>query len=149
MNEAERIERFTERIPEAGCWLWTGALTGSGYGNVQFNGRLTMAHRAAWIMAKGPIPKGMFVCHTCDVKTCINPAHLFLGSPLDNQRDMIAKGRDLIGRRKRSDKIRMLTDDQARHIISSPLSLAKLGQQFGVHRGTIQQIKSRRTYKHL
>ena len=149
MNEAARMERFTERIPEAGCWIWTGSLSGSGYGRIQFHGRLTDAHRAAWILAKGSIPAGMFVCHSCDVKTCINPAHLFLGSPLDNMRDMIAKGRDRYGRQKQATQLRMLTDEEARAVIASALSFAQLAKQFGVSRSTIQHIKQRRTYRHL
>jgi HNH endonuclease len=110
---------------------------------------LTLAHRAMWILANGPIPGGAFVCHVCDVKTCVNPAHLFLGDALQNMRDMAAKGRDLIGRRAQADKLRALTDAQATIVIASPLSFGKLAKQFGVSRGTIQHIKQRHTYRHL
>jgi hypothetical protein len=149
MSELARFESFIERIPIAGCWLWTGSLSGSGYGQFIFNGSLMGAHRASWIIVNGAIPSGMFICHYCDVKTCVNPAHLFAGSPLLNMQDMMEKGRDLLGRRKQGDKIKRLSDEEARYVIASTLSHAQLGKKFGVHRGTIQQIKARRTYKHL
>ena len=76
------------------CRLWTGWVTNKGYGDTYGNGRKISAHRLAWERAYGPIPSGMFVCHHCDVKRCIEPTHLFLGTALDNNRDAVAKGRN-------------------------------------------------------
>lgn len=75
------------------CILWTGAVSGSGYGNVWHNGRNIGAHRLAWEQVHGPVPDGLFVCHTCDTPLCINTDHLFLGTPKDNSQDMSRKGR--------------------------------------------------------
>lgn len=75
------------------CILWTGAVSGDGYGNTWHNGRNIGAHRLAWEEVHGPIPSGLFVCHTCDVPLCINVDHLFLGTPKDNSQDMARKGR--------------------------------------------------------
>lgn len=75
------------------CILWKGAVTSSGYGSRTVNGRWWSAHRHAWIEAFGEIPFGQLVLHRCDVKTCINPQHLFLGTHKENTQDAIRKGR--------------------------------------------------------
>lgn len=79
----------TTRMPN-GCWEWHGARNDRGYGTVTKNVR---AHRYAYELLGGPIPEGMCVCHTCDNPPCINPAHLFLGTIGENNRDRHAKGR--------------------------------------------------------
>jgi hypothetical protein len=83
-----------EPEPNSGCLLWPGAHTASGYGLVPFpvRGKLQGTHRMAYRLAKGEIPQGMFVCHRCDTKACMNPDHLFLGTQFDNMRDAVSKG---------------------------------------------------------
>jgi hypothetical protein len=77
-----------------GCWPWTGGKKHDGYGILRIFGRHEGAHRASWILTNGPIDDAsIFVCHRCDNPPCVNPAHLFLGTHLDNMRDMIRKGR--------------------------------------------------------
>lgn len=66
---------------------------------VHEHGRTISVHRAAWLLSRGAIPEGMSVCHSCDVPTCCNPAHLWLGSPSQNMRDCVAKGRHSNSRR--------------------------------------------------
>lgn len=77
---------------EDGCWLWQGGLR-SGYGRLKVKGRLVTAHRLSYEVHIGPIPEGMLVCHTCDVRNCVNPAHFFLGTYKDNSDDKWNKGR--------------------------------------------------------
>lgn len=77
-------------MPEAGCWLWTGPTDPGGYGQIGHAGR---AHRRSWITSNGDIPRGLHVLHRCDVPGCVNPDHLFLGTPKDNAQDREAKGR--------------------------------------------------------
>lgn len=77
-----------------GCWVWTaGRSSGGRYGSFYLNGKMEQAHRAAWIIFRGPIPKGKCVCHTCDNTICIRPSHLFLGTQAQNVADMMRKGR--------------------------------------------------------
>lgn len=76
-----------------GCLLFTGTTNGRGYGYFWDGKKVTLAHRAAWALEKGPIPKNRFVLHRCDVKLCVNVAHLLLGTPQDNVDDMLRKGR--------------------------------------------------------
>lgn len=86
------LDSRVERIPEAGCWLWTGCTAGAGYGT--FNeGGMRYAHRAAYTHFIGPVPPGAHVLHRCDVPLCCNPAHLFVGTPADNMRDKAVKCR--------------------------------------------------------
>lgn len=90
------IERFNSKYTKGkNCWIWQGNIGNDGYGKfiTSIPKKTVRAHRYSWSLANGNIPVDMLVCHTCDVPLCVNPAHLFLGTPLDNTRDMIAKGR--------------------------------------------------------
>jgi hypothetical protein len=85
--------RRVEINPTTQCWEWQAGLTEKGYGNFAVDGHPHKAHRVSYEQFNGRIPDGMMVCHKCDNPVCINPTHLFAGEPLDNVRDMIAKGR--------------------------------------------------------
>lgn len=95
---AERFWSLVDRSDPDGCWTWTASTIG-GYGRLKVSGRQERAHRVSWVLANGPIPSDLLVLHRCDVRTCVRPDHLWLGTAQDNVRDMIAKGRNARGDR--------------------------------------------------
>lgn len=104
------VARFWQSVrigAQTECWEWTGSRETGGYGHFRVAGKLARTHRFSWQLHFGPIPKGSLVCHHCDNPPCVRPDHLFLGTDLDNNHDMIRKGRqrkaigDANGMRKR------------------------------------------------
>jgi len=88
--------RFEAKIDKTGeCWTWTAHQNSTGYGRFYdtARGRLVLAHRLSWELHRGPVPKGLCVCHHCDNRLCVRPDHLFLGTYSDNMKDMMRKGR--------------------------------------------------------
>ena len=91
------IERFWDSVhicPD-GCWRWHGCIP-NGYGRLQthfIDGPKTSAHRYSYMIHKGSIPEGMFICHTCDNPSCVNPDHLYAGTHSQNMLDMHSRGR--------------------------------------------------------
>jgi hypothetical protein len=98
---AERFWARVERGATEQCWEWTGALDTTGYGRMMIARKIEGSHRISWRLHTGQeIPDGMHICHTCDNRKCVNPLHLFVGTPAENAFDMIAKGRNVVTPRK-------------------------------------------------
>jgi hypothetical protein len=96
LTDAEEMERLKSKctIDENGCWLFNATLTYNGYGEISYHCRRWRAHRLAYTLSKGPIPAGHDVCHTCDVRRCCNPEHLWTGPRQLNNRDTTDKLRN-------------------------------------------------------
>ena len=111
-------------------------------------GRRHAAHRAAWMLFRGEIGPGMVVCHKCDVRACVNPDHLFLGTAADNAQDMVTKGRTHRGERHHTSRLTaaqviriktMLADDR--------MYMSDIAREFGVSPSTIRAIKAGKTWR--
>lgn len=146
-------EKFLAKVcPDraSGCWLWQGLVRADGYGYLFFAGAQRRAHRVAWMLFRGEIGSGLAVCHKCDVRACVNPEHLFLGTPDDNAQDMVAKGRTLRGEEHISAK---LTAEQVSRIktmlAEDRMHVSEIARQFGVAYTTIQAIKTGKTWRHV
>lgn len=98
------MKRFWDKVLKTNsCWIWASHISGNGYGYFSLNNKELRAHRVAYELTKGPIPKGLHVMHTCDNPKCVNPDHLKIGTHQDNMSDMVKKGRHHSGRTKYSD----------------------------------------------
>jgi hypothetical protein len=150
ISDADRA-RFMRyvRIDEAtSAWLWTGGLTGAGYGAFWLQGRTLCAHRASWWIHRGPIPPGMFVCHRHEDlgRHNVNPDHLFLGTATDNMRDAAAKGRMPAGERNHQAVLR---SEQVAEILASEETGAVIGARLGVSQAKISKIRRGEAWRHL
>ena len=146
------IESGSCPVPIAGCWIWEGPVDhghNGGYGRICWKGNQYNAHRLSYAAAHGmniSDIKGMLVCHRCDVPACVNPIHLFLGTPADNTADMFKKGRF---------KGFQLTEDQVLEARSLwvPYSITNgasaLARRYGVKPNAMHSAIIGKTWKHL
>jgi hypothetical protein len=156
------LQDFWSRVRRGrGCWLWLANRDKDGYGRFQFNGRMRKAHRVAYASVYGEPQEGLCVCHRCDVRNCVNPRHLFLGTNVENTADRQRKGRQATGARTRPEcrargeacgtskltardvlRIRRLAE-------RSTLRQADIGARFGVSQGVVSKIKRRASWAHV
>lgn len=145
------VERFWENVQKGAdneCWLWTGHKSRYGYGVVRFRGMPRVyAHRLSWTLHFGPIPFKMRVCHHCDNTACINPAHLFLGTPADNTQDMVKKGRQAKGEKNGFCKLSDPQIEEIRQLHKEGWTYSELMERFPVSRAHVSLIVRYKTRK--
>lgn len=135
----------------AHCWNWFGLKDKDGYGVLCHDGLHSRAHRLSWEINNGVIPKGMMICHSCDNTSCINPDHLFLGTPLDNMNDKKNKGREFYAKGKDAGPS-VLTEEQALIIKACPIkrnSTTILSKKFNITRQAVSFIRKGINWKYL
>ena len=132
------IKRFWKYVDKQGpdeCWEWLGTISKYGYGHLNIKGKTQQAHRASWAIANKtwPIPAGKMICHTCDNKACINPAHLYLGDNTTNMRD----------------KSSLTSEDvrEIRKLNTEGYALWEIGHMFNKDLSTIGRICRNETWK--
>ena len=146
----QRFEGRFQKGPD--CWNWLGGKWSNGYGRIRngLKGRL-LAHRVSYEIHIGPISDGLWVLHKCDNRACVNPEHLFLGTNLDNIRDMIAKRRNSPPPHPRGEENvqSKLTSDQVRQIRIDGRTERDIAKSFGVSKSLIGPIKHRKIWRHV
>lgn len=152
----DKLDRLSMPEPNSGCWLWLGRINQDGYGHISVRrSRWDRAHRIAWAEARGPIPTGLFVCHKCDVRSCVNPDHLFLGTNQDNVDDMIAKGRKAptpshcLFPNKPHKQHSKLTEEQILAIRSDPRGASVIAAEYGIVQQHVSKIRLLQRWGHL
>lgn len=136
----EAVEIRVDKSTPDGCWNWIAPLHNCGYGKFSFRGEPWLSHRAAYTAARGPIPPGMFVLHSCDNRRCCNPAHLRVGTHAENIQDAVDRGRNVFGERVVGSK---LTEAAVLEIRSSAVSQQALARRFGVAQSTVSKASNR------
>lgn len=149
------MQRFWDKVEKTDtCWNWTASSRGHGYGALKFRGKIWDAHRVSWILANGEIPEGLFICHHCDNRKCVRPSHLFLGTPRDNVRDAMNKGRMVPkgfftlgyipkGRKLTMEQVKMIREC----FFEKGETKRALARRFGVDEKGIRLIIKGETYK--
>lgn len=143
----DMLDRRSQHITECGCQIWLGHEQ-HGYGYTRFQGKTILVHRLAWILIKGPIPNGLFVCHTCDIGVCFSIHHLFLGTNSDNMRDRYGKGRNNLPAGEKNSQSKLKTN-QVIEIRADHRSDTEVAKDYDVCRSTIHRIRDRTIWKWL
>jgi len=126
------------------CWIWNGSMSCNGYGKIDYKGKTISSHRASYVAFKGEIGKGLYVCHSCDVKHCVNPSHLWLGTCKDNIQDAKVKRRlpDQRGRKMSEDAKRKMSEAK----IKNPVRYWKEKKRSEETKKKISETKKGATY---
>ena len=153
-QKADRMRKtFDKYVIRNGeyCWKWKGCITPGGYSAINVYRKKEQAHRVSWMIYKGEIPDGMFVCHRCSNRECTNPEHLFIGTHQDNMKDMLNKGRKFIksGSKYNFAKLNEKKIIKIMKMIHSRYSDRQISEQFNVTRPTITNIRNRKAWKHV
>jgi hypothetical protein len=146
-------ERFWSRVDKTshpgGCWLWSAGKDSRGYGKLYVAGKVVRTHRFSYELNVGVIMDGLFVCHTCDIRLCVNPAHLFLGTNSENVADMVSKGRQSRGEKHPVSRYKEYEIVEMREKHRSGVSIQQLARNYGMNPGTMYRILRGFRWKHV
>lgn len=157
MVSPQYIENNSMPVTETGCWLWMQYVGKNGYGQLSRGSKLHYLHRLSYEVHKGPIPMGMHILHSCDVRSCVNPAHLAVGTNQDNIFDSVKKGRrkraykprpEMVGRTwnlkpeicERRRKLKSGSYVEVFALKESGWSTLEIGKRFGVSASLIFKV---------
>mgnify|MGYP000128423906 CR=1 FL=1 len=149
MNIAERL--FSKTIPTStGCMQFVGKITKDGYGSLKVAGKSISTHRISYEIVYGSIPDGLYVCHRCDNRLCVNPFHLFAATHKDNMADMRSKGRSLTGEKHPRVKLQpcQVLEIRERYAFGG-VSQTKLAEEYGIGDTQVWRIVHNKKWKHL
>lgn len=144
--------RFLAKVKKTSkCWIWIGGFSSKGYGSFWWKGRPWKAHRVAYSIFKGRIPKGLFILHKCDNPACVRPKHLFAGTNQDNMDDMMRKGRyrphGRGGMKGSHHVFAKLSDKQVEEIRAiEGMTQKEIAEIYGVDRSRISCIRNHKSY---
>ena len=159
---AAKIQAYSEVNLETGCWEWQRYCYPNGYGGCSIHGKSLGAHRVSFFVFNGEIPDGLCVCHTCDVRNCVNPNHLFLGTQYENLQD--AKNKNWrLGRKpgnpssfdylrgEKQHNAKLIADDvfMIRKMAELGYAHQFISEQFNVGRAQISRIIRRERWTHI
>lgn len=158
-----RFWRFVRKLPNGGCWLWTGGTSGRksdkqrGYGRFRIGAtgsKQVAAHRYSWELSGRDAPGDAYLLHRCDTPSCVNPDHLFLGDAADNARDAVSKkrmkGLFVKGHVPRRESVpAKLNEEQVMLIRADKRPARFFASQFGVSISTIHYARSGKTWRHI
>lgn len=146
----DRYNLYSAPDPNSGCWLWMGNITSNGYGDFKDkNRKQVLAHIASYKTFKGDT-KGLCVLHKCDIRSCVNPDHLFLGTRKENIEDMDKKGRRVppFGERNVNAKLTWIKAEAIREKLKNGQSSRSLAKEYTLNRSTVLDVKNNRTWKY-
>ena len=142
-----QVNRFWTHVDRSGgpeaCWLWTGHIGENGYGITGIKGKGYKAHRVSYFIEHGRIDNDRLMLHRCDVRACVNPAHLFLGTPKDNSQDAVRKGRNtkLYGEQNGKARLTRAAVLAIRRMCTKDGMLQKTAaRRFGVSEATVSYV---------
>lgn len=148
MIKTNGLKEFWDKVEKgSNCWIRMGAKTRNGYNVLRWNKKQEYAHRVSWMIHFGEIPIGLCICHKCDIPNCVNPEHLFLGTQMDNLRDMVKKGRGgyhgLPGEKHPDAKLKEKDVLFIRQFYrKGEITQQKIAEQFGITQQTVSKAIS-------
>lgn len=147
-----RFWKYVQKKAHHDCWIWIGSLTvRGGYGQLNDKGKLLKAHRLSFQIHNGHIPKGLFICHRCNVPACCNPQHLYAGTAKQNWDDTIDAGTRFVPNGAKGEKHHdaKLNIKQVKYILASSETGVGLAKKFGVTPQSISRIRKGLSWKNI